>query len=142
MTSPLKALHLKTRLFTTIVVLTQVLGNSFLSRGMQSIGELVSLSPVPYIRALFNPWVALGTSLLIVWLLSTMALLSWADLSYVLPVTSIGYVLAALVGRFVMHEAVSMAHWSGILLIMIGVALVGGTAPRTTKRQKRHGART
>jgi len=71
-----------------------------------------------------------------------MALLSWADLSYVLPVTSIGYVLAALVGRFVMHEAVSMAHWSGILLIMIGVALVGGTAPRTTKRQKRHEART
>ena len=142
MTSPLKALHLKTRVFTTIVVLTQVLGNSFLSRGMQSIGEMVSLSPLPYIRALFNPWVALGTSLLIVWLLSTMALLSWADLSYVLPVTSIGYVLAALVGRFVMHEMVSIAHWSGILLIMIGVALVGGTAPRTTKKAKPHEAHT
>ncbi len=28
-----------------------------------------------------------------------MALLSWADLSYVLPVTSIGYVLVALVGQ-------------------------------------------
>jgi drug/metabolite transporter (DMT)-like permease len=60
-----------------------------------------------------------------------MALLSWADLSYVLPVTSMAYVLVALVGRFVLHEAVSMAHWSGILLIMIGVALVGSTNPNS-----------
>ena len=136
MTSPVKAIQLKTRIVTGIVVLSNVLGNSLLSRGMQSVGELLSLSPVPYIRALFNPWVALGTSLLIVWLLSTMALLSWADLSYVLPVTSMAYVLAALVGRFVMHEAVSVAHWFGIGLIMIGVALVGRTAPRTTRRKR------
>jgi drug/metabolite transporter (DMT)-like permease len=123
--------RVKTRIFTAIVVATNVLGNSFLSRGMQSVGELVSLSPVPYIRALLNPWVALGTSLLIVWLLSTMALLSWADLSYVLPVTSMAYVLVALVGRFVLHEAVSWAHWAGILLIMVGVSLVGSTNPNT-----------
>ena len=132
MTSPGKALRLKTRIFTAIVVLTNVLGNSFLSRGMQSEGELISLSPVPYIRALFNPWVAVGVSLLIVWLLSHMAMLSWADLSYVLPVTSIAYVLVALVGRFVLHEQVTLARWVGIALIMIGVTLVGRTAPRTT----------
>jgi drug/metabolite transporter (DMT)-like permease len=142
MTSPLRVLRLKTRIFTAIVVLSNVLGNSFLSRGMQSMGEMLSLSPIPYIRALFNPWVALGTSLLIVWLLSTMALLSWADLSYVLPVTSMAYVLAALVGRFVMHEAVSVAHWAGIALIMIGVALVGRTAPRTTASHKREARAT
>src|SRR6266849_10539044 len=115
--------HLKTRIFTAIVVVTNVLGNSFLSRGMQSVGELISLSPVPYIRALFNPWVAVGVSLLIVWLLSHMALLSWADLSYVLPVTSIAYVLVALVGRFVLHEQISIARWAGITLIMMGVML-------------------
>ena len=137
MTSPVKALQLKTRIFTTIVVVTNVLGNSFLSRGMQSVGELLSLSPLPYIRALFNPWVAVGVSLLIVWLLSHMALLSWADLSYVLPVTSIAYVLVALVGRFLLHEHVSPARWVGITLIMAGVTLVGHTAPRTHTPQKR-----
>jgi drug/metabolite transporter (DMT)-like permease len=126
----------KTRLFTAIVVATNVLGNSFLSRGMRSVGELVSLSPIPYIRALFNPWVAIGTSLLIVWLLSMMALLSWADLSYVLPVTSVAYVLVALVGRFVLHEAVSAAHWGGILLIMMGVSLVGSTNPNTVGKHR------
>ena len=128
--------RIKTRIFTAIVVATNVLGNSCLSRGMQSVGDLVSLSPVPYIRALFNPWVAVGTSLLIVWLLSTMALLSWADLSYVLPVTSMAYVLVALVGRFVLHEVVSSARWAGIILIMLGVSLVGSTNPNTAG--KRH----
>jgi uncharacterized membrane protein len=136
MTSPVTALRLKTRIFTAIVVLTNVLGNSFLSRGMQSVGELLSLSPIPYIRALFNPWVAVGVSFLILWLLSHMALLSWADLSYVVPVTSIAYVLVALVGRFVLHEQVSLARWAGIALIMTGVALVGRTAPRTTLARK------
>jgi len=137
MTSPRKALHVKTRIFTAIVVLTNVLGNSFLSRGMQSVGELLSLSPLPYIRALFNPWVAVGVSLLIVWLLSHMALLSWADLSYVLPMTSIAYVLVALVGRFLLHEHVSAARWVGVTLIVAGVMLVGHTAPRTTASHKR-----
>ena len=45
--------------------------------------------------------------LLILWLLSRMTLLSWADLSYVLPVTSIGYVLVALAGELFLHEAIS-----------------------------------
>ena len=56
---------------------------------------------------LFNPWVALGVLLLILWLISQMTLLSWADLSYVLPVTSVGYVLVALVGRFFLHEQIT-----------------------------------
>ena len=30
--------------------------------------------------------------------------LSWADLTYVLPATSLGYVLMALIARFVLHE--------------------------------------
>ncbi len=138
MTSPLKRLQLKTRVVTAVVVVSNVLGNSFLSRGMQGMGELISLSPIPYIRALFNPWVALGVSLLIVWLLSHMALLSWADLSYVLPVTSIAYVLVALVGRFVLHEHVSATRWAGITLIMIGVTMVGRTAPRTPSHATPH----
>jgi len=89
-------------------------------------------SPLGYIHALFNPWVAVGVSLLLLWMLSQMALLSWADLSYVLPVTSIGYVLAALAGRVFLDELISPARWTGVMLIMTGVALVGRTAHSTT----------
>jgi uncharacterized membrane protein len=76
--------------------------------------------------------VALGISLLILWLLSHMALLSWADLSYVLPVTSVGYVLAPLTGYLFLHEHISPARWIGIALIMAGVTLVARTHPRST----------
>ncbi len=121
---------LKTRIFTVLVVLSNVLGNFSLTWGMRQVGRVVSLSPLPYIAALFNPWVALGVSLLIVWLLSQMTLLSWADLSYVLPVTSVGYVLVALVGRFFLHEQITVGRWIGIGLIMTGVALVHRTEAR------------
>ncbi len=126
--------HKKTRIFTVIVILSNVLGNSFLSRGMHGVGEVVSLSPIPYIQALFNPWVALGASLLVVWLLCHMALLSWADLSYVLPVTSIAYVLVALTAKVFMHEHVSVWRWGGIALIVAGVTLVSRTAAITTAK--------
>ena len=123
--------HKKTRIFTVIVVLSNVLGNSFLSRGMRGVGELLSLSPLPYIQALFNPWVALGASLLVLWLLSHMALLSWADLSYVLPVTAIGYVLVAVTAKIFLHEYVSPWRWAGIALIVAGVMLVSRTTAIT-----------
>jgi len=122
-------LRLKTRFFTLLVVLTSVCGNFSLGWGMRQVGRLVTVSPLAYVQAVFNPWVALGISLLILWLFSHMTLLSWADLSYVLPVTSIGYVLSALAGKLFLHEAISRWRWAGILLIMAGVALVARTAP-------------
>jgi uncharacterized membrane protein len=122
-------LRLKTRFFTLLVVLSSLCGNFSLSCGMRQVGRLVSFSPLAYMRAVFNPWVALGISLLILWLFSHMALLSWADLSYVLPVTSIGYVLSALAGRLFLHEEITRWRWAGILLIVAGVALVARTAP-------------
>lgn len=124
---------LKTWIFTFLVVVSNVLGNFSLTFGLRRVGRLLTLSPWPYLEALFNPWVAIGVSLLIVWLLSHMALLSWADLSYVLPVTSIGYVLVALVGKFFLDEKISAARWTGILFIVAGFLLVGRTSPRTVR---------
>jgi drug/metabolite transporter (DMT)-like permease len=121
-------LRLKTWICAAVVVFANVFGNLFLKRGMPA--ELAT--PLAYIEALFRPWVALGVALLIVWLLSRMALLSWADLSYVLPVTSVGYVLVALAGKFFLGEEISLKRWAGIALIVAGVALVGGGShPRT-----------
>ena len=119
-------LRLKTRAFTALVVVSSLIGNYFLTFGMRRIGPL--LSPAAYVRALFDPFVAAGVALLVVWLLSHMALLSWADLSYVLPVTSIGYVLTAFVGRWLLHEDISVWRWAGIGCIMLGVTLVERTS--------------
>jgi drug/metabolite transporter (DMT)-like permease len=130
-------LRLKTWICAVIVVFSNVFGNFFMKRGMPA----ALSSPIEYITVLFQPWVSLGVVLLIVWMLCRMALLSWADLSYVLPVTSVGYVLVALAGRLLLHEQISNRRWAGIALIMAGVALVGGGAPRTVETQPSGAAR-
>ncbi len=131
MTATSPRLRLKTRLLAGVVILANVLGNFFLSRGLRTDAPGAGL-----LSALFNPWVILGVSLLILWMLSRMTLLSWADLSYVLPVTALGYVLTALMARFFLGEQVSLGRWAGIALIMGGVSLVGDTPIRTTGRRR------
>jgi len=131
MSSETARLRAKTWTCATVVVLSNVLGNFFLKRGMPA--DLPT--PLAYVAALFQPWAALGVVLLITWMLSRMTLLSWADLSYVLPVTSVGYVLVALEGKLLLHEEISLKRWAGILLIMAGVALVGGATSVQTPRR-------
>ena len=127
-------LRWKTAIFVAIVVLTNAFGDFFMKCGMPPESRLVT--PLDYIAALFTPWVALGVALLILWQMSRMALLSWADLSYVVPVTAIGYVVVALIGRFLLHERITAQRWAGIVLIMAGVALVGaGSVPQTVERK-------
>jgi uncharacterized membrane protein len=125
-------LRLKTRVLTAIVVLANVFGNFLMSWGLKHRASALGASLLEYLGVLFNPWVAAGVALLIVWLLARMTLLSWADLSYVLPVTSIGYVLNAVMGRVFLDEHISPGRWAGTLLIMAGTALVGSTAVRTS----------
>jgi drug/metabolite transporter (DMT)-like permease len=127
-------LHPKTIVLTLVVIFSNVIGNFSLSWGMRKTGPRVLQSPLGYIEALFDPWVAAGVCLLILWMLSQMALLSWADLSYVLPVTSVGYVLTAVAGRVFLHEQISAARWAGVAVIMAGVVLVGRTAHNTTDK--------
>jgi drug/metabolite transporter (DMT)-like permease len=127
----------KTRVFTALVVFTNVVGNLLLSMGMRQLGSLLGQPPIAYIQALFHPLVAAGVALLIVWLISQMTLLSWADLSYVVPVTSIGYVLSALAGRVFLHELVTWKRWGGIGLIILGFILVSRTKPRASRAKPR-----
>lgn len=107
---------------SVVVILSNVAGNLFLSLGVKHLGA----------NPLALGFLALGVGLLILWTLSRMALLSWADLSYVLPVTSLGYVLSAVIGHYILSEHISWQRWSGTLLIMGGIALVGATKPKTT----------
>lgn len=119
-------LRWKTRLFAIIVILSNALGNFALDRGMR---HRITNTAFEYLAAIFTPWVMIGISLLILWMLSRMALLSWADLSYVLPVTSLGYVANTLIGRFFLDEQVTQSRWAGTLLIVAGTILVGLGSP-------------
>jgi len=117
------------------VVVFAACGDLTLSRGMKDVGN-ISLSRLPeLIIALGNPWVILGIVLLIGFFAAYTTALSWADLTYVLPATSISYVLLAFMAKFILHEHVTMTRWAGIFLISAGVGFVAGgpalTAPHT-----------
>jgi len=119
--------RLQTFLLVAAVVLLNAFGDLSLTWGLRHISRTLAANPLHYVEAMLNPFVAAGIAMLILWLLTRMALMSWADLSFVLPVTSIGYVLVALLGRFFLHEHVSTERWLGIFLILCGAILVGSS---------------
>src|ERR1700751_5214647 len=131
---PARRIDFKTKILTVFVILTNVLGNFSMSWGMKHQTIELGMSPVGYIRLIFTPWVLLGTALLILWLLSRMTLLGWADLSYVLPMTSIGYGLGAVLGKVFFGEQVPWQRWLGTAFIVAGIIFVGLTAANTTKQ--------
>ena len=101
------------------VVATNAAGNYALNWGMKNGG-------------IFTAWTLAGIATLIVWTVSRIKLLEWADLSYVLPVTSVGYVIPLILGTALLGESVSRERWLGALLIAAGAALVSPTKARTT----------
>lgn len=111
-------------------------GDSLLARGMKDVGNVnVSLHNFTgLLLAVLNPWVTAGILLLLAFFACYMSALSWADLTYVLPATSLAYVLVALVGHFRLHEEISPTRWLGIALIAAGVGFVAA-GPSLTPRQ-------
>ena len=105
---------------------------------MRAVGELVSVSPLDYLRPLTNPWVILGIVLLASWLVAQLSLLSWADLTYVLPITASAYVLTTLIGAVALHEHVTAGRWTGVGLIFGGILLVSRTRHRTAPMPEDH----
>ena len=105
-----------------------------LSHGMKQTGSISLHHLQGVIVAVLNPWVAIGILLLLAFFASYMNALSWADLTYVLPATSLGYVLLALIAKFALHENVSPMRWIGIALISGGVGFVAG-GPALTARE-------
>lgn len=106
-----------------------------LSHGMKQAGGISLNHLQSVIWAVRNPWVAGGIVLLLAFFATYTNALSWADLTYVLPATSLGYVLLALVARFALHEQVSPLRWMGIALISGGVSFVAG-GPALTSHQR------
>ncbi len=128
---------MKTKLALAVVIVTSAVGNVFLSKGMKQMGDISQLPPAQMLSAaaaaLLNPWVMAGVALLAVFFLSFLAVLSWADLSYVLPATAPSYLLVAGLSWWLLGETISVWRWIGTVLIVAGVALVvGRTEVRTT----------
>jgi drug/metabolite transporter (DMT)-like permease len=108
------------------VVFCGSLGDVLISRGMRQIGNITLGNWTSVFTAMTNPWVVLGTLLLMGFMAMWMHALSWADLTYVLPASAFGYIVTALLAQFLLHETVTPKRWIGVLLITAGVGFVAG----------------
>jgi drug/metabolite transporter (DMT)-like permease len=117
------------------VTLFSSIGDSLLSRGMKAVGNISLSNASDLILAVLNPWVALGILFLLAFFACYMASLSWADLTYVLPATSLGYIVLALIAKYQLHEHITTTRWLGIFLVTAGVGVVAG-GPELTRHHK------
>ena len=122
----------RTYLLLLLFLALRAFGNLSLTLGVRHLPQALSAHPLAMLTAVLDPLVIAGIVMMIVALLTRLALLSLADLSFVLPMTAVGYVIAAIFGRFFLHEEVTPLRWLAILLIFGGAALVGSTSQSTT----------
>ena len=112
-------------------MLCSSLANICTSRGMREIGPLSDHRPGPLFRfglsAMTNRFVLLGfvggAGNFLLWLV----VLSWADVSWALPMNAVEYALTASLASLWLGERVAPRRWAGIALITAGVICVMGS---------------
>lgn len=129
MSGSLPSHHLtKTIVFLTVAVLGNSFGNLLLALGMDRMPNLSAVGLPAYLLGLVtSPYLLPGAAMTAVYTLAQVSLLSWADLSFVIPCIASSYVVSTLLGEFVLGEPVAGMRWAGVVLIFLGVALVAET---------------
>lgn len=111
-----------------IIIFAGTGGELAVTRTMKSIGEVHSFSPVNLfrvmIRAFRSGWMWLGLGLMALSFFALLMLLSWENVSFVVPVTALSYVLGAFGGKFILGERIEARRWIGVVLVCLGVLLV------------------
>jgi len=115
-------------IFIAIVVLGGSAGDIAVSHAMKQMGDVHPFTPAVIFRVLGRAfrtgWIWIGISLMAVAFFSLLALLSWADVSVVIPATALSYVTGAVGAKFLLHEEVRPVRWAGVLLVCLGAALI------------------
>jgi len=137
----------KSLIVISLVVVLKVLGDVCLSHGMREVGEVHPFDPLSLLsvglRTVANPWIELAVIMLIAYSLLYLSALSWLDLSFMLPMTAINYVLTALLAWLLLGEKIAATRWAGTLTIAVGVLFVslsdaakGGIPVRAGRKRK------
>src|SRR5678815_852442 len=112
-----------------VALVFEAVGVVLLSSGLKQIGSVEVMTLTAVKRVVFegatNRNILLGVLFEAIFFGMLLVLLAKADVSLIWPLTSIGFVLTTGAAKFIRHEDVSPLRWSGVVLIMIGAALVG-----------------
>jgi drug/metabolite transporter (DMT)-like permease len=111
-----------------LIIVVGTWGELCLGRAMKETGELQHFQPAAMAhllyRALRLKWIWIGVAMMALAFFSLLLLLSFEDVSFVVPVTALSYLVGAIGGIFFLGERVSPQRWIGIALVCVGVTLV------------------
>ena len=116
---------MKSALMIAIIVLSASAGDLLMTRTMKQSGE-VERGRIWTVakRVLTNKNFALSLILMAIAFFSFLAILSWENVSFIIPATSLEYVISTLGARFVLKERITPLRWMGTLLVCVGVAMI------------------
>ncbi len=118
---------MKTFLLMSALIVFSSLGEILSAKGMKEVGD-VSFRPRELAGAIGrmarNRWLLACVGCLAISFFSFLSLLSYADLSFVIPLTAVTYLTNTIGARLLLKEKISAARWSGTLTVMCGVMIV------------------
>jgi len=131
----------KTFIVVFFAAVSAAVGEALLSYAMKRSGQLDMSVPSQWVDLIFsvvrNPFILMGVVLLGIYFFLYLAALSWADLSFVLPLTAVSYLFAALLAKFILKEDVSWVRWVGTIVIMVGITVVALDVGQRTSNDSR-----
>jgi drug/metabolite transporter (DMT)-like permease len=103
-------------------------GVVFLNRGLKQMAATSQSGSGKIARVIragaTNPNILAGVALEAVFFGTLLYLMSQGTVSFIWPLTSLGFVFTTVAARFILHEEVSVVRWGGVLLIMLGAGLI------------------
>lgn len=106
----------------------EAVGVVLLSQGLKELGELARISWTEIVgfagRAVTNRHILAGIALEAGFFGCLLFLMSHGQVSFVWPLTSLGFVLTTFAARFLLHEEVSGLRWFGVFLIVLGAGTI------------------
>jgi drug/metabolite transporter (DMT)-like permease len=119
----------KILLILVVAAIIESIGIAILSGGLKEIhmrdGDLPPGQIARVIKdGACNGKILLGIALEAVFFGALLYMLSIRDVSFVWPLTSMGFIVTTLAAQFLLHEQVSPGRWAGVLLIAAGAFLI------------------
>lgn len=103
-------------------------GVLLLKKGMTQVGSarVAGVSDVLRVvkAGLSNVQILLGVFFEALFFGCLLILMSKSEISFLWPLTALSFVFATLAAMWFLHEQVSLIRWAGVVLIMVGAALI------------------
>ena len=111
-----------------ICIIFGAVGQILMKVGMTHIGEIGGIGKLLnqnfIISLITNPFVIGGLLIYAVAAFLWLGALSNLNVSFMYPLLSLGYILAALLGLVFLKEDITLLRWGGIIVIVIGCFMV------------------